>query len=144
MTNHSKASIWARARQVSGTFHAHQYTPYDLTVWVYERRLAIGDAFAVDSRQFSLPLTAAGFGSRLSCSFDHRFCGGRVGRQQIGDRCAEDLPRKQQNTCVCDCQCVVHLTELSVFKLMESTESVVQWRKLLNRCRAFRRARIVK
>jgi hypothetical protein len=37
-TNHSEASIWACARQVSDTFHANRYTPYDLTVWVYERR----------------------------------------------------------------------------------------------------------
>ena len=37
----------------------------------------IGDAFAVDRGQFSFPLTA---------SFDHKFCGGRVGKQQIGDR----------------------------------------------------------
>ena len=35
-TNHSKASIWACARQVLNTFHAHQYTPNDLAVWVYE------------------------------------------------------------------------------------------------------------
>ena len=46
----------------------------------------IGDAFAVDRGQFSFPLTAASFGDRLSCSFDHKFCGGRVGKQQIGDR----------------------------------------------------------
>ena len=44
---------------------------------VHGSERGIGDAFAVDRGQFSFPLTA---------SFDHKFCGGRVGKQQIGDR----------------------------------------------------------
>ena len=92
-------------------------------------------------RLYLLQVTAASFGDRLSCGFDHDFCWALY---------CLDLGVAESNICIeeqimflCDCKCALHLTQLSVSLLMSSTGSVVEWRRLFNGCRAFRRPRML-